>query len=105
MFLLNFVGDISACNVRNKQYEEKGESARAYIYERIYMLICTLEFPSSGLGVVQHPEGPLSQHPTKQIGIWTWQTLVESRVWTWISTIHADLCLRDTPEPAVPRVH
>ena len=55
-----------------KQYEEKGECACVHMYERIYVLIFSLEFPTSGLGFPQHPKGPLSQHPTKPVGIQAW---------------------------------
>ena len=88
----------------NKQHEEKDECAHAYNYERIYMLIFSLEFPTSGLGFPQHPGGPLSQRPTKRVGIWAWHVFVEARAWTWVSTTHTDLPLRDTPKPGVPRV-
>ena len=89
---------------RNKQHEEKGECAHAYIYERIYMLIFSLEFPASGLGFPQHPAGSPSQRPTKRVGILAWHVFVEARAWTWVSTTHTDLSDRDTPKPGVPRV-
>ena len=44
----------------NKQHEEKGERAHAYIYERMYMLIFSLEFPASGLGFPEHTRASLS---------------------------------------------
>ena len=69
------------------------------------MLIFSLEFPASGLGFPQHPRGPLSQHPTKRVGIWAWHVFVEARAWTCVSTTHTDLPLRDTPKLGVPRVH
>ena len=69
------------------------------------MLIFSLKFPTSGLGFPQHPRGSLSRHPTKRVGIWVWHILVEARAWIWISTTRTDLSLRDTPKPAVPRVH
>ena len=68
------------------------------------MLIVTQEFPASGLGFPQHPRGPLSQRPTKRVGIWAWHVFVEARAWTCVSTTHTNLPLRDTPKPGVPRV-
>ena len=62
------------------------------------MWIFCLEFP-------QHPRGPLSQHTTKRVGIWVWPNLMETSAWTWVSTTHTDLSLRDTRKPGVPRVH
>ena len=49
-----------------------GECTHAYIYERIYMLIFSLELPSSELGCPQQPRVSLSQHPTKQVRKWVW---------------------------------
>ena len=43
------------------------------------MLIFSLEFPTSGLGFPQHPRGPLSQGPTKQVVIWGWHFFLEAR--------------------------
>ena len=63
----------------NKQHEEKRECAHAYIYERLYMLMFSLEFPRSGLGLPQHPRGPLSQQPTKRMGIWAWHIFFRGR--------------------------
>ena len=88
----------------NKQREEKDECTHAYVYERIYMWIFSLEFPTSGLEFPPHPGGPLSQSPTKRVGIWAWQAFVGARAWTWVSTTHTDLPLRDTPKPGVPSV-
>ena len=68
------------------------------------MLIFSLEFPASGLGFTQHPRGPLSQRPTKRVGIWAWHVFVEAHAWTWVSTTHMDLPLFDTSKPGVPRV-
>ena len=65
------------------------------------MLIFSLEFPTSGLGFPQHPKGLLSRRPTKRVEIWAWHFFVQARVWTWVSTKHTDLCLRDTPKPRV----
>ena len=102
--LANVTGDIPAFNERATNNEEKGDCAHAYIYERTYMLIFSLEFPTSGLGFQQHPRGPLSEPPTKRVGIWAWYVFVEARAWTLVSTTHTDLSLRDTPKPGVPRV-
>ena len=85
----------------NKQHEEKGECAHAYIYERIYMLIFSLEFPTVDLDFHSNQKGPLSQRRTKRVGIWAWHYFVEARAWTWVSTTHTDLSLRDTPKPGV----
>ena len=68
------------------------------------MLIFSLEFPASALGFPQHQSGPLSQRPTKRVGIWAWHVFVVARAWTWVSTTHTDLTLRDTAKPGVPRV-
>ena len=68
------------------------------------MLIFSLEFPMRGLGIPQHARGPLTQGPTKRVGIWAWHVFVEARAWIWVSTTHTDLSLRDTPKPGVPRV-
>ena len=68
------------------------------------MLIFSLEFPRSGLGFPQHPRGPLSQRPTKRIGIWAWHVFVEALACTWVSTTQTDFSLCDTPKPGVPRV-
>ena len=88
-----------------KHNDGKGECARAYISERIYMLIFSLELPTSGLAFPQHPWGPLSRHPTTRVGMWAWYIFVQARVRTWISTTHTDLPLRDTPNLVVPLVH
>ena len=72
MSLMNFAGEFLPATRGNKQYDEKGEYAHAYVYERICILMFSLEFPTSGLGFPQHPRGPLSQHPTKRVGIWAW---------------------------------
>ena len=88
----------------NKQHEEKGECAHDNIYERIYTLIFSLEFPTSGLGFPQHPRGPLSQRPTKRVGIWAWHVFVEVRAWTWVSKTQTELSLRDTPKPGASGV-
>ena len=81
MSSLNFMKDISACNARKKDNMTRGASVhmRACIYERIYMLIFSLEFPTSEMGFPQHPRGSLSQHPTQWVGIWAWRILVEAR--------------------------
>ena len=68
------------------------------------MLIFSLEFFTSGLGFPQHPRGPLSQRPTKRVGIRAWHVFVEARAWTWGATTHTDISLRDTPQPGVPCV-
>ena len=107
MTLLNSMGDIYTCNVKNSKNMNKGGSVhmRAYISERIYTLSFSLEFPTSGLAFPQHPSGPLSQQPTKRVVLSAWHVLVEAHAWTWILTTHTELCLRDTPKPGVPRVH
>ena len=69
------------------------------------MFIFSLEFPTSGLGLPQHLRGPLSQHPITMVGIWAWHIFVEACAWTWVSTTHMDLSLRDTPTPGVACVH
>ena len=66
-------------------------------------MIFYLEFSRRGLGFPQHPRGPLSQRPTKQVGIWAWHIFVEARAWTWVSTTDTDLPRRDTPKSGVPR--
>ena len=83
---------------------ERDGCAHAYGYERICTLIFSLEFPTSGLGFLQHPRGPLSQRQTKWVAIWAWHVYVEARAWTWVSTTHTDIPLRDTPKMGVPRV-
>ena len=72
MSLMNFAGEFLPATRGNQQYDEKGECAHAYVYERICILMFSLEFPTSGLGFPQHPRGPLSQHPTKRVRIWAW---------------------------------
>ena len=102
MSLLNFAAEFLPATKGNKQHDErneKDECVHAYVYERICMLMFSIEFPTSGLGFPQHPRGPLSQHPTK-LGVAFF--LIETCAWTWISTTHTSLSVRDAPKPGVP---
>ena len=49
MSLMNFAGEFLPATRGNKQYDEKGECAHAYVYEGRCILMFSLEFPTSGL--------------------------------------------------------
>ena len=103
-FLLNFTGDMSACSEKGRNNMNKGRvytCVCAYIYERISMLIFSLDPPTTGPGFPQH----LRVSVSKRLRIWALHILVEARAWGWISATQTDLSLGDTPKPGVPRVH
>ena len=76
MFLANFMRDIPACNLRGTSNMRQRASIHmgvcAYMYDTIYMLIFSLDCPTSGHEFPQYPRGLVSQHAAKRVETGAW---------------------------------
>ena len=69
MFLVNFMCEMSACNVRGTNNMK--QRASVHVWGNFYVDIFS-RVPQEWTWVSTQPRGSLSQHPSKRVGILVW---------------------------------